>query len=306
MDRFFLRLERANVSHATRSFAADFSEAQSFFVIVVAVALIYADSQGVSFQGADNWLSVRLNQQTGSLISLYSSLPTVLVQVALGLTSMDSVYSLVLTTAAMVLAGVASTLTEEDPDVTKIREMLIMDEATVGLPECGNNPSLRALCNGDGYSSFAMSRETYGALSVWPWLLLLGYLWFYKFRRCLRQKARLLFDHLQQAAEGSVVKTMTLLILRRLVWIWDTIVMPFMLPLAQLFLVMMTANGISGIFSEIKDSSQFSSDRSWTLGQVVAVLVWVPVLSKYIYTLLCKFLSASQNLLSYYVQSQAY
>ncbi|KAG9250697.1 uncharacterized protein F5Z01DRAFT_753379 [Emericellopsis atlantica] len=287
LDKSLLRLEKTNFSHATFSFAADFSEAQSFFVITIAIAIIYGDNQDASFNGAHNWLSVNLNRHNAFSLSWYTPIPITITQVVLGLTAMDSIYSLVLSTTAMVLAVVASVLTQSQPDVSRVRDMLTKDKTIVRFPECGNNPSLRAFCGTNGNDGPSIGEiDPPGLPLVWPWLVLLGFLWYFKLRHRLRSMARLQLQHLQQRAQGSTAKTRTLLFLGRMVWLFEAFLIRFALPVTLLILLFMTITVLASIQRDIKDSSSSGSNLSWTLGQVVALLVWVPVLSKYFYTLI--------------------
>jgi hypothetical protein len=95
--------------YATDCFMAEFAEAQSFYVIAIVIAIMYSNTQGVSFNGAANYISVILNQKMVFSIAFFASLPILITQFCLFRIRMDSIYSFLFSTTALVLANVTTT-----------------------------------------------------------------------------------------------------------------------------------------------------------------------------------------------------
>lgn len=287
LDGLLTRLEKSNFLYATTSFMAEFSEAQSFYVIAITAAAIYGHSQGAILNGADNYPSLTLNQNITSSIVFCAFLPVLIVQICLQQVSMDSLYSLIFSTTAILLAGAASTSTDRIPSMRQIRTMFSKD---MNLEECGGSPSLRAFCQGSEYSDGSwndtrLKNVGFGPPSfIWASTVILCYLWYRKlFRRRLHPRGRSSFGGMVRKARLNKIppKAMVKLLSRRLI-------SAVFLLAAQMFLLALIVLNLRHIISEIIASYSQDYDRPWNLGQVIALLAWVPVLAKYLYTLICK------------------
>lgn len=287
LHKFFTKLERANFFHATNSFLAEFSEAQCFYAMFIAIAVIYADSQGATFNGATNWPSVSVNQEETNFVSLFGFVPILLVQISLQRASMDSVYSLVISTAAWILIGVAGVATEKPLTISRFHNMMKKDGMALHLEECGGNLSLRALCDGLGVGILFIDESSY----VWYWSPMLLYLWCVKSREHLLRMGRLFFAALINKASKrrNVAWTKAILALKKHLWFWRRFITLFLLYFAYCYLLYMMVFLVVLVVQVLRASYGDDSDRPWGLGQVIALLVWVPVLAKYLYTLVCKF-----------------
>lgn len=62
----------------------------------------------------------------------------------------------------------------------------------------------------------------------------------------------------------------------------------YLLYTMYILVAQVKTRGAAAIIGLDIDSSSDSQRLSWNMGQVVAVLVWVPVLSKYLYAIFCK------------------
>lgn len=261
----------------------ELGEAQCFYVITLAIAVIYSDSQGAIFNGAENFPSIIKNQSVTLFVVYMASLPMITVQLSLRYVSMDSVYTLFFTTLATALAGVAVTLKEKDISTDQARRMFMQDRA---LEECGGNPSLRALCDRTDATSLRISRPS---SDIWTALGVLACLW------CLKLlQGR--FSKIERLCSGALTtngksersaSAKALLFIRVLVWLCPQLCSAVLLA-AHLFFVCLTFVNLARISGEMK-SSYDDGYLPWNLGQVVAMLVWVPMLAKYTYAILCKF-----------------
>lgn len=290
LSDFITRIEKANFLHATNSFMVDFAEAQFFYVIAIAVAVIYADSQGAIFNGADNYPSVVLNQSITGFIIYSAYQPIIIVQLSIHRVSMDSIYTLVFSTTALVLAAVAATLTEAPPSIERFRAMFSKDR---GLAECGGHPSLRAMCAPTTDPSRGLLGVSLAAPSYFAWVCVgvLVYLWYLKLLRRRSYKwAQSSFDSvLARARRTDGFWAKALPILKKCLSVVRA-AFKLLLFVFQIRLAISTVYSFNIIINEVKGFSDTDYDRHWNLGQVVALLAWVPVISKYTYTLICKLL----------------
>ncbi|KAF5680270.1 hypothetical protein FDENT_8473 [Fusarium denticulatum] len=136
------RLERTNLAHATSTFLAELHEAQCFFVVAIEIALINASSRSAIFTGAENWQSLLWNRDSVQFLAGMGAWPIILGQISLRRAELDSMYYLLLSTLALVLAGVAAD-TASNPDPDRIYKMF---QGQNTLQECGGHPSLRTFC----------------------------------------------------------------------------------------------------------------------------------------------------------------
>ncbi|KAJ4264356.1 hypothetical protein NW762_005554 [Fusarium torreyae] len=167
------RLERTNLAHATSTFLAELHEAQCFFVVAIEIALINASSRSAIFTGADNWQSLLWNRDSVQFLAGMGAWPIILGQISLRRAQLDSMYYLLLSTLALVLAGVAAD-TAANPDPDRIYKMF---QGQNVLEECGGHPSLRTFCveERDGLYWY-----TFPAASIYAFLGLLAILWWIK------------------------------------------------------------------------------------------------------------------------------
>lgn len=294
LAKFFGRLESSNFFHATNCFAMEFAEAQCFYAIAILVAIIYSDTQGAKFNGAANYDSVRLNQEIAFLITFCASVPILIIQLCLFRMSMDSTYSLVFSTAALVLSGVPATSVWGIVSPDTVRNMFSKDK---GLHECGGTPSLRASCSvlvgtPEHDITYIIAQATAIYVSgVWAWVIMLVALWYLKF----------LHRHLARSARSTYRLLMTKAEKHGRFWIKALLILKHVLPAARVMarmlvlfshalLLFLLLCSFRIIMEEVTESSNADADRPWNLGQVVALLAWIPVLAKYIYMLLCKYL----------------
>lgn len=296
LARFFGCLESSNFLHATSCFMAEFAEAQNFYVIAIVVAIIYSETQGANFNSASNLESVRLNQDMTFKIAFCVSLPILIIQICLFRMSMDSFYSLVFSTTAIVLSGVPATSSWRIISPETLRTMFSKDRA---LKECGGGPSLRAFCvDLGGESRFSSEPPYYLAWVTASWgsgigisAILMGHLWYQKlFRRPLAYSARSTYRLLMNKARTHGSFWMKVLLLLKHILLTARVVMKILLLLLHVALVWLLFCSCLIIAKEVTESLNADTDRSWNLGQVVALLAWIPVLAKYIYMLLCKYL----------------
>jgi hypothetical protein len=286
LSRFFTRLQGANFSQATHSLAAEFSEAQAFFVIAIAVAVLYGKSQGAAFYGADNIASVRNNQRESNMIVSSCTVAIVLVQISLHHFSMVSFYSLIICTIAVLVASLACTI---ESGQTTVDGLWYWFEKDGGLDGCGGHASLRALCDQDDAASSLVDgtpMPSYVAIA-WAMFAVMLYLWCLKFsKRPGHDKGQSrLAQNLSPEGGKKRRRSGGFLPLKRVlrsVWWILKLVMVFV----HAFMVYMVSAMIFNFTPRRIENPGLRGE--WNIGQLVAMLVWVPVLSKYLHSLMCK------------------
>lgn len=293
--RLFHRLEDSNFTHATASFITDFHEAQCFFIFATSFALIYAQRQPANFNGADSWESLLLNRVFIARLVQSGALPLLLTQLTLHRLSISSVYSLVCSTLALIMAGVTATqLTKYHVD--RVHDMFKNES---GLEECGGHPSLRIFCLERSH----LDEAEIDPESIFLWLILLLVLWCFHIRSFLAEFAASLLGKMFGGRKMTRARTMPLRDMfstsrRATAGEWAEsfyslmAAPPWLLGLCIDMGILATHGFI--VYTMIENLGELvkslvevlHSDGDWNVGQVIAVLLWVPVLAKYLYTIL--------------------
>lgn len=275
------RLAESNLSHATSSLLADFQDAQCFFVAAVSIAVIYTtQTRSAQFTGAGDWGSMIQSQRFASQLGKAGLISIVLTLWSLQRRSMDSVYILLCSTIAGALAAVSS-LQMEVIDAHYVRELLRNDGDAID--ECGGNPALTSFCailNARRYAE-GPDYETICALAALALICCDKIGLFLLKRQCLHRNFRGAgaFDNVIFRFSPATLKSTRLVV--------STI-----FTLFQAFIAVLVIMRIM----EMHNVEYRTNGAAWNLGQVIAMLIWVPVLAKYIYTVLCKSSNFPSNL----------
>lgn len=274
------RIQDSNFMHATAAFLTEFHEAQCFFIFATSIALIYAQKQKAGFNGADNWQSLVDNQELVGNLGLSGAAPIILTQLTLDRLGMNSVYSLTCSTLSLVVAGVVLTQLREF-GADRVHEMF---SKTEGIDECGGYPSLRTFCVA---RSSAPDPTTASAAKIFPWLALLFVLWCVKIAS-MAARARGTYPG---RARKQRLEEVFALSRRATATEWAKDIVPRVVKLAVLVahgvIVALLYSNLD--FIAMSRAHSGDEDGGWNVGQIIAMLIWVPVLAKYLYTVLCKF-----------------
>ncbi|KAF4947843.1 hypothetical protein FGADI_10122 [Fusarium gaditjirri] len=260
------RLERTNLAYATSTFLAELHEAQCFFVVAIEIALINASSRSAIFTGADNWQSLLWNRDSVQFLAGMGAWPIILGQISLRRAELDSMYYLLLSTLALVLAGVAAD-TAANPDPDRIYKMF---QGQNVLEECGGHPSLRTFCVEERESIYWYA---FPAGSIYAFLGLLAILWWAKLWSLRNSPTSLLRKH------KSVSKRQ----LEAWEWIkWFSIKASLLaIHVAEAGALACICFGLAVIRAPLLNLLLRGETGTWSVGQLVAVLIWAPVISKY-------------------------
>jgi hypothetical protein len=254
------------------STAIEFQEVQGFFVIAIQIATLatFRYACGASCPVLDSVESVGEILMTSELVrtlAINSILPVLLQQALLQSVGMRWWYSLTITTTLFFLA-VAIQDGNLFPPVQSLWEHLKVAEPIL---ECGGNPSPKIYCLaglpqvGNGVPFIPGLRIAYVAM---PFLIL---------DQLAHSKP--LRGYFEKMPKSAIVQDLAFRGIFRFVYhiVWIG------LQLGLLVNVIVYLRDLLGITSGIgMDPTQ------WTYGQLVAVMLWAPIVGKYIYYNVCK------------------
>ncbi|KAF4451830.1 hypothetical protein FALBO_16264 [Fusarium albosuccineum] len=265
------RLEQTNVAHATSTFLADLHEAQCFFVIAIAIALLYAGSQSAVFTGADNWQSLLRNHDSVNVLAGTGTWPIILTQMSLRRADLDSIYYLILSAVTLVLEAVASD-TAIRPEADKVYRMF---KGLNNQPACGGNPSLRTFGVDTDYDPYF---GPLGSTTIYVYLGLLGVLWWVRFWEWLSatERFQLKFNRLSKTSNIIYVRTAYTLSKMARILIFA----------AEFSAILIMGFGVASVHSALAGTLDQSDSGSWSVGQVIALMIWAPLLSKYLHLII--------------------
>lgn len=267
----------------------DFHEAQCFFLIAVQIAVMFATTQGHRFHAGSTMFSLDQNRRSAYELARLGMYLVCLVQITLRRLKVDSTYTLLLST---LVTGLATATIASGLSRALMKDTLASLQEHNAVEECGAYGSLRFQCVGetvgdeaDTYSSTTEQLQT----SVSSYISL-ALVWGIKMSREVAKRGigrRIEASHVWFRSASC---HRTLIYLRALVDVG-------MLAL-EIWLALSTAIAAAILLGSMNDSVASSSQDgvsdnhgsrgSWNTGQVLAVLVWAPVLLRYAYTLIRK------------------
>ncbi|KAH6880748.1 hypothetical protein B0T10DRAFT_581400 [Thelonectria olida] len=266
------RIKENNFAHSTSSFLAELQEGQCFVTLAVQIALWYANSEDAEFNGAQNWQSMADTRSIILTLGITSLAAVTLAQMNLRRLGLDSFYTFLLATSVVILTSVLSDKVLK-PSSDKFREMF---QDTNKVQECGGNPSLRTFCMDQGYD------PSWRLLYYLCWVAL-GVLWLKKLWRELGGAQWYLIKSQGLPKKAQKVISSAGLALSKL-----TTGFMFYVEITMLGLIVVGINKVKFAFDDIL------SAQTWNIGQIIAMLVWAPVLSKYLYLIIGKSITPSQ------------
>ncbi|UPK96146.1 hypothetical protein LCI18_007081 [Fusarium solani-melongenae] len=262
------RLEKTNLAHATSTFLVEFHEAQCFFVISIEIALLYSGSRASS-SGSTNRVALLLFSNLLSIFACVGAWPILLTQASLRRSHLDSFYYLTLSTVAMALAF-ATSHKAVYPDIDESHKLFAGQNM---ISECGNNTSLRSFCLTSGDTSIE-SIMLLSASGIRYLFLLISLFWFPKL---LELSAKITWLHKKPKPATEQQRKATCLARGVLVGI------------AIIFFLATDGIAMAFIVYSLYDLHNIRLELDlgdWGVGQVIAVLVWAPVTSKYLYLIM--------------------
>ncbi|KAK5988400.1 hypothetical protein PT974_12554 [Cladobotryum mycophilum] len=259
------------IEQVTSTFLVDFQEAQCFFVLSIQIALLFAKSQTADFIGVDNWQSLVDTRTAVDLLASAGALPIVLTQIGLQKLGLDSIYTHLLCTTAVVFAFTSGV----DPVDVSFKTVNRMFSGHDTLPECGMNTSLTTFCamldDGNTLNS-----------SLFVVFAILALLWARKvWNRFLHAKV---FNKKPGTFYERNIPIQNPATDKRWVRMLSLLLGPWLLLAAEVYLVTYIVIVFKRLmFSVFDDSIRGPNPNDWSVGQVISMLIWVPVVIKYLY-----------------------
>lgn len=243
---------------------------QTFFVISIqfATLIIFAGSDRAAMLSSTNSFAEAVtNVQIVQLLSINGMLPVLFTQIGLMRLGIRWWYMLTLVLAVFVLAiyiAQQSLMPDYDTLWTYFK-----DESAIEM--CGGNPSPMTYCLDalEGLNATLNRMNTglvVGCMAIMA--LLLDQIWF-----SLNSKGRM-----DEGLDNWELTNTKVLFLRRRVTPWFLSVMWFALEFSMLIYVGIYLKSLIDILKFVGTSAS-----DWTFGQLIAIMVWAPVVGKYLY-----------------------
>jgi hypothetical protein len=256
------------VEQSTSVFIMEMQEAHCFFILAVQAGLLYDRSKPMEAYGAPDWHDSLYTRSIMKGLTVIAALPALLYQMILYKLRLDSAYSLSLCTIVFIMSYVAS-----ETSLTKEFDTKYIYSTAFyrGVKKCGDRFQMRVLCTFSPYEwgvgtyevKFHMQLCLTALILLWVkklWTEFAGTLWLSNYAQRVSKKEPLILLFMIQLVR--LLTTMFIVILEIIFTIYIGLSLPTLYH---------TVGG-----------SEF------TIGQMVAVLIWAPPIAKFIYLLICE------------------
>ncbi|KAL6789724.1 hypothetical protein J3E68DRAFT_412221 [Trichoderma sp. SZMC 28012] len=278
----FITFQRSRLAtrlkHSTSVFVIEIQEAQCFFILAIRIGLIYTNIRPTEDFGTDDWSGVIRSRTTMNHLTVIAALTLLLNQVTLHQLQLDSLYSFALCTTVFIMSYVASTASIlENMDIDTIYRM----SADGDNVKCGGFASLDDLCDGPYFIGtlyeftprFVVKMCFTGLCLLWAkkiWKEAAGTLWLRNYAEKVSGTESLMLLYMIQMGR----------------FLTDTFLFAF-----EIIIVVHMWSNFFMLFGIWDDVGSFDEMNDWPIGQVISALVWAPVVSKYLYLLICELFS---------------
>ncbi|KAL7810722.1 hypothetical protein V8C44DRAFT_331893 [Trichoderma aethiopicum] len=260
------------IDYSTSTFIVELQEAQCFFISAVQIGLLYAASQP-AIAPTDAWQSFLTNRLLMRDLTIIAVLPLLLNQVTLYKLQLGSYYSLLLCTTALIMSFV----TTQAPVLAGIDvDAICYWTWSYRSRPCDRKSETTAFCRFRYYDGARIDQPEF-LLGIAATTL--GLIWF---KKLWAEFAGTLW--LRNYAQG-VSKKETLLLLY-VIQLGRLLTSIFIFASEIIFIRYIVLNIISLYYLLGYISGFLLAPVSWSVGQIVSVLVWAPAVSKYIYLLI--------------------
>ncbi|KUI68946.1 hypothetical protein VM1G_04358 [Cytospora mali] len=263
-------ISRSRAAAALTSALVEFQEVQGFFVasIQFATIIIFAsDDESAMLSSTSSFGEAVLNVEVVQMLSINGVLPVLLIQVGLMRLGVRWWYMTTIVVGVFVVALVIATKSLM-PDYDTLWAYF-KESGPIDL--CGGNPSPMTYCleSLDGLNAVLQSMNSGLMLGcVTASVLLLDQIWF-----SLNSNNRL-----DDALNSWELKNSAVLFLRRRVRPVFMALLWFCLEFGLLVYVGIYLKAVIEVLNVVGTESS-----NWTYGQLIAVMVWAPVVGKYLY-----------------------
>ncbi|KAH8896218.1 hypothetical protein GQ53DRAFT_743521 [Thozetella sp. PMI_491] len=269
------KLARSRPAIAVVSALVEFQEVQGFFVAAIqfaTLAVYTARDNAALLSSMSSFSEAVLNTDVVQTLSVNGVLPVLFIQISLLRCGVRWWYMLSIVVLVFVLAAIIMSL-DLTPDFDTLWTYF---KESAPIVRCGGNPSpmtycLDALTDLDNVLKPLNTGIVIGCVAVPAFII--HQLW-------PSVSAWLDVDRWLDAGE---TRSQLLIVIRRRIWPVASVLLWAGLELWLLIYVGFYMKALLTIMSRVsKDSSE------WGYGQLVAVMVWAPVLGKYIYFNICR------------------
>ncbi|KAJ5779161.1 hypothetical protein N7457_006881 [Penicillium paradoxum] len=257
MPQFLERLNLSGHASIVKSILVDFQESQCYFVLSVQAAAIVALTGDAGVLGATSLQQLGRNFETVSQLSS-GYIPTLTFGLwMLRRSLLDSAYIFAWSFASIVVSAYnLFGKIGRNPKTTGINPISNLDD----LDKCGHNPPPLVYCCSDFYGMYTSSQIiSAGCLSIFGVLMvqkIISYL--EQHLNCYPAVSRLQ-DTMKPVLASKAIRMFSK--------VWALLVETFLLINNLLYIV----------------SNSSTPEGDWSFGQIIAVTIWVPVITKYIY-----------------------
>jgi hypothetical protein len=263
-----------------QSILVEFQEAQCYFMIASQAAILSTFVQDSRNFDAVTYAQLQGDRELAALIGYAAILPTTYVMLNLCSFGMSSWYTLVLSVTTLVLGtatlgGILNVPEYADPNIGINNNPLLLDPGFAFLDKCGMNPPPIVYCTpippdsslGNILPAFGYTNDWSPDTSAFDSLILLCW---------LVHAAIVVYKLLSYPFAARFQKPFHKPIMVWVVRVISVLCHATFLAYLSYYLAVLVYMG-------------FQIDKaSWSLGQIIAVAVWAPVLGKLFYLLLCK------------------
>ncbi|KAL1859475.1 hypothetical protein Daus18300_009620 [Diaporthe australafricana] len=263
-------LSRSRPAAALTSALVEFQEVQGFFVasIQFATLLVFAaDDQSAMLSSTSSFGEAVLNVEVVQMLSINGVLPVLFIQIGLMRLGVRWWYMTSIVVGVFILSMVIATRNLM-PDYNTLWAYF---KESGSIEMCGGNPSPMTYClnSVDGLNGALQSMNSgliLGCVTVS--VLILDQLW-HTFNRNRR---------MDDALDEMELSSPRLMFLRRRVWPVFMALLWFCLEFGLLIYVGIYLKAVIMVLTIVGTSAS-----NWTYGQLIAVMVWAPVIGKYVY-----------------------
>lgn len=265
-----MNIARSRPAAALTSALVEFQEVQGFFVISIqfATLIIFAsDNHAAMLSSTNSFAEAVINVEVVQMLSINGMLPVLFTQIGLMRFGVRWWYMTAIVGCVFVLALVISQKSLM-PDYETLWDYF---KAESPIDMCGGNPSPMTYCLTSLNGLNAALKTMNSGLIVG--CVVVSFLFLDQCYYSLNHKGKL-----TRMLDGWELGNSKVLLLRRRLWPVFSGVLWFCLEFALLVYVGLYMKSVVDILQFVGTSSS-----DWTFGQLIAIMVWAPVVGKYFY-----------------------
>lgn len=279
-------IEKSNILQSTIALIIDFQEAQCFLLMAIQIGVLVATNKA-DFHSQSTYFSLEENRIAAHDLASLGVALVCIIQLTLCRLKVDSIYTLLLSTFTVALAGATMKHGFSSQRMGEITSSLSGD---MKVDECGEYGSLRFQCLGDTFfDGLSMNIDGLDRRRLAVSCSSLILVWAIKLCRELSNQSFLHYVKKRYQWQSAWAARLRL-------HVWVPVLADFTHFGFEAFLFYTVILSSAALFPHIgnKGYTKWESDdiytsyvkpQEWNIGQILAILVWAPVLFKYVYAL---------------------